>query len=103
MKSLSRTDKEVLLKTVAQVLPISIMSVFLLPLGVCRVIEVLFNRFWWGCNLNGGKGIKWMQWNRLCKPNKYTERGISLIPLFSVSLWSLIQAIHGKAFMLLKI
>ena len=53
MKSLSRTDKEVLLKTVAQVLPISTMSVFLLPLGVCRVIEVLFNRFWWGCNLNG--------------------------------------------------
>ena len=60
MKHLSRAGKEVVLKILAPAFPNYTMYVFLLPLGVCRDIKVLFNRFWWGCNLNGGKSIKWM-------------------------------------------
>ena len=45
-KKLSRAGKEVLLKSVGQALPNYVMSVVLLPRGVCSDIERMFNAFW---------------------------------------------------------
>ncbi|XP_019161436.1 PREDICTED: uncharacterized protein LOC109158072 [Ipomoea nil] len=47
-KLLSRAGKEVLLKSIAQSLPIFTMSTFLLPMRVCDSLEKMFNRYWWG-------------------------------------------------------
>ena len=44
------------------------MSVFLIPKGVCKDTENMFNSFWWDGKSNGGKGISWARWNRLCSP-----------------------------------
>ena len=56
-KMLSRAGKEILLKTVAQAMPNYAMNVFLLPLDLCKELEVMMNSFWWGNKSEGGKGI----------------------------------------------
>lgn len=65
---LSRAGKEIMLKMVAQALPNYTMNLFLLPLDLCRQIEVLLNSFWWGQKNNSNRGINWMCWDRLCRP-----------------------------------
>ena len=56
-KKLSRAGKEVLIKIVAQALPIYVMNVFLLPLDVCKDLEKMLNSFWWGSKEVGVKGL----------------------------------------------
>ena len=65
-KKLSRAGKEIFLKTVAQALSIYVMSILLLPTGLCHDIERMFNSFWWSGKLTGGHGINWVKWDSLC-------------------------------------
>ena len=67
-KKLSRVGKEILLKMVAQAVLTFVMSILLLPLGVCHDIEKVLNSFWWGSKKNGGLGISRLIWDRLCIP-----------------------------------
>ncbi|XP_031096851.1 uncharacterized protein LOC116001092 [Ipomoea triloba] len=48
-KFLSRAGREILLKNVLQAIPTFAMSVFLLPIELCKEIERIMNSFWWGC------------------------------------------------------
>lgn len=45
-KQLSTGGKEILLKVVAQAIPVFVMSVFSLPKGLCKEIIVLIAQFW---------------------------------------------------------
>lgn len=65
-KKLSKGGKEILLKSVAQTLPNYTMSVFLLPVEVCKELEMAMCKFWWRNNANKEKNIHWMCWSRLC-------------------------------------
>ena len=47
---LSHTDKEVLIKNVAQAIPFYVMSVFLLPRSLYGDIDKMLNAYWWGRN-----------------------------------------------------
>lgn len=47
-KFLSSTGKEVLIRSVAQSMPVFAMSIYLLPVGTCMDIERCLNQFWWG-------------------------------------------------------
>ena len=47
-KMLSIGGKEVLIKAVAQAVPIYTMNCFLLPKGLYEEIEGMIRRFWWG-------------------------------------------------------
>ena len=47
-KLLSQAGKKVLLKAVVQAIPTFAMGCFKLPIGLCRDIEMLIRKFWWG-------------------------------------------------------
>lgn len=64
-KLLSQAGKEILLiKAVAQDIPLYSMSVFLLPKSLCRDLNGMMNRYWWG-NQPNNKGIIWKSWTSL--------------------------------------
>ena len=47
-KLLSSTGKEVLIKAVAQAIPVYSMACFRLPRGLCESVTSLIRQFWWG-------------------------------------------------------
>ena len=47
-KLLSQADREILIKSVAQAIPVYAMNCFLLPLGLCDDINSMMGKFWWG-------------------------------------------------------
>ncbi|XP_062171134.1 uncharacterized protein LOC133876926 [Alnus glutinosa] len=63
-KFLSHAGKEILIKSVIQAMPTYTMSVFRLPKTLCRDINSMLGRFWWGNKENGSK-MAWMAWSGL--------------------------------------
>jgi hypothetical protein len=54
-KQLSIGGKEILLKAVAQAIPVYAMSVFQIPKGVCKKMMDAISQFWWGDDENSNK------------------------------------------------
>jgi hypothetical protein len=63
-KFLSKAGNEILLKAVIQAIPTYIMSVFQLPITLCKEINKMMQKFWWGHQQNSSK-IHWMSWERM--------------------------------------
>jgi len=57
-KLISKGGKEVLLKTVIQSIPQYAMSVFKIPISLCKVVEQRMAKFWWS-NDTSRSGIHW--------------------------------------------
>ena len=55
--SFSIAERDVLLKSIAQVVPQYYMSAFLLPPSLLEELQRLINSFWWGMNKEGKRGI----------------------------------------------
>ncbi|KAH9683148.1 reverse transcriptase domain-containing protein [Citrus sinensis] len=85
-KLLSRARKEILLKTVAQAMPNYAMNVYLLPLDLCKELEIMMNSFWWGTKNRGGRGISWMRWEHLCKPKDFGGMGFKQLHTFNIAM-----------------
>lgn len=83
---ISKPAKEILLKTVIQALPTYAMSVFLLPLEMCKDIEQLMCRFCWKTDTKNNKGIHWASWDRMCKPKGNGGMGFRKLHDFNVAL-----------------
>ena len=66
-KVLSIGGKEVLIKAVAQAIPIYAMPVFKLTKGVCKGISDAIAKFWWGDD-NDGRKLHWWAWWKLYFP-----------------------------------
>ena len=66
-KILTLAGKEVLIKSVAQVVPSYTMSFFLLPKNLCDELIRVIRQFWWGQTGNAKK-ISWLNWDMVCKP-----------------------------------
>ena len=61
---MSQAVNEVMIKVVVQSIPVYSMSVSKLPVGLCKDIEAMVQKFWWG---NGdSKKIHWIKWISLC-------------------------------------
>ncbi|MCI46962.1 RNA-directed DNA polymerase (Reverse transcriptase), partial [Trifolium medium] len=63
-RSLSKVEKEVMIKSVLQVIPSYVMSVYIIPDATVNDIEKMLNSFWWEGG-NNNKGITWLSWERL--------------------------------------
>ena len=66
-KMLSRANKEILIKAVAQSIPTYTMSVFQLPVKLCEELQALCARFWWG-QVGNERKIHWLSWEKLTRP-----------------------------------
>lgn len=80
---LSRTEKEELLKLVAQAMPNYLMSVYLLPKDLCAKLERMMNSFWWGIR-GDGKRIRWKSWERMSKPKMVGGMGFIRVHDFNL-------------------
>ncbi|KAJ9176911.1 hypothetical protein P3X46_012174 [Hevea brasiliensis] len=58
-KRLSRTGKEVLLKSIAQAIPSYCISVFCFPISTYEDLQRMMNSFWWGSKPKGHRNIHW--------------------------------------------
>ena len=63
-----------LLKGVVQAIPTYTMSVFQLPKTLCRDINSMMSKFWWGHKENTNK-IAWMSWKQM---GRAKEIGVGL-------------------------
>jgi hypothetical protein len=82
-KILSIGGKEILLKAIAQAIPVYAMSVFLIPKGVCKKMMDAISRFWWGDDDNSNK-MHWYAWWKLCYPKN--EGGMGFCDFHSFNL-----------------
>lgn len=64
---ISRAGKEILVKQVAQTLPVYAMNVFLLPLEITSSIEKCLTKYWWNSGQASNSKLIWMSWDRLSK------------------------------------
>lgn len=73
-KFLSQAGKEVLIKAVATAVPIYSMACFKLRNNLCKAINSMIAKFWWG-QKDEERKIHWVTWSSLCKSKEYGDMG----------------------------
>ena len=84
-KLLSQAGREVLIKSILQALPTFTMNCFKLPRSLCKDIESLIRKFWWGYRGDQRK-THWLAWNKLCLPKSQGGLGFRDIENFNLAL-----------------
>ncbi|XP_074326550.1 uncharacterized protein LOC141664498 [Apium graveolens] len=95
-KLLNKSGKEILLKTVSQSIPNYAMSVFLIPMEMCKEMEQMMCNFWWQSSTKKNKCIHWMSWGRMCKSKLFDGMRFRHLHEFNIALlgkqgWRLIS------------
>lgn len=84
-RQFSKGGKEVLIKAVLQAIPTYTMSCFRVPQSLCKEMEAICARFWWGdSSLRGG--IHWKSWENLCKRKEDGGLGFRQLSYFNQAL-----------------
>uniref|UniRef100_A0A803PEK7 Reverse transcriptase domain-containing protein n=1 Tax=Cannabis sativa TaxID=3483 RepID=A0A803PEK7_CANSA len=68
-KWFSRAGKETLIKAVLQAIPSYAMACYRIPTKICKEIESLISKFWWGSSVESPK-VHWKNWSSVC-PSKF--------------------------------
>ena len=77
--------KEILIKAVAQAVPMYTMSCFLIPKGLCEETEGMIRKFWWGQSRKESK-IAWVSWEKLCKSKSNGGMGFRNFQAFNLAM-----------------
>ncbi|CAL5385637.1 unnamed protein product [Camellia sinensis] len=105
-KFLSAVGRDILIKAVAQAIPVFIMSCFMLPVGLCHEIDSMISHFWWGQREEERK-IHWLRWSKLCLPRQKGGLGFRSLMAFNRAMlakqvWWLLKRPESLAAQLLK-
>ena len=84
-KLLVNVGKEILIKTVAQVVPTYTMSVFKLPNILCEEMTSMVWKFWWGQTSEKSK-VTWLSWDEICRPKEEGGLGFRDLKAFNLAL-----------------
>ena len=76
--------KEVLIKSVAQAVPLYTMRCFLLPNNLCDELTRVIKQFWWRQTENEKK-ISWLNWDMVCKPKDSGGLGFRELRSFNLA------------------
>jgi hypothetical protein len=103
---MTQASKEVLIKAIAQAIPVYVMSVFKLPIGLCDELTKMIKRFWWGAE-KGKRKTHWISWDIMMRPKDHGGVGFRDMRLFNQALlarqaWRLIQYPNTLCAKLLK-
>ena len=80
---LSKAGKEILIKAVAQAIPVYAMSCFEITKTLCDEISAMIGRYWWSSADKDNK-IHWVSWDKLTSPKK--DGGLGFRDLYSFNL-----------------
>ena len=84
-KLLSHVGREVLIKVVAQAIPMYTMSVFKILDMLCKELNSLMGKFWWG-QKDRERKMAWISWERLCTPKAEGGMGFRDLKAFNLAL-----------------
>jgi hypothetical protein len=84
-KFLSHAGKEILIKAVLQAISTYTMSVFRLPTTLCREINMLMSKFWWG-HMDNIDRMAWMSWKGLGRNKNSGGLGYRDLEGFNIAL-----------------
>jgi hypothetical protein len=82
---LSAGGKEILIKSIAQAIPIYSMACFKLPRGLCQKLNALIHDFWWGSR-EGQRRTCWVSWEEMTMPKYASSLGFQDIEIFNLAL-----------------
>ena len=91
---LSKAGKEILIKSVLQVIPSYVMSCFKLPDYLIRDLESFITNFWW--NEDGKNKMHWVNWQTLTSSKRDGGLGFRNLHAFNLALlgkqiWRIIE------------
>ena len=84
-KLLSKASKEVLIKAVAQAIPMYTMSCFKILDSLYDEMTSLIRNFWWG-QCKEERKMAWISWEKLCTPKACGGMGFKQLKQFNLAM-----------------
>ena len=77
--------KEILIKSIAQAVPVYVMMVFKIPKEICKGITTAISQYWWGDD-DERRRIHWQEWWKLCMPKGKGGMGFRDLHSFNLAM-----------------